>query len=346
MNKLFIILTVFLTLSLSANEVSLFDGKTLKGWRPVKAQNLKYWSVVDGVITASNGNEKMPTNTYIATDKNYQNFIFKCKFRLSGDHKTGLINSGIQYRSIMKKTKVPGDHHIVGYQADIGKGYWGDIYDEHRRGLLKKANTKELFKNFKEDAWNDYVIHCEGSRHRLYINGKLTVDYIEANKNVEDFGVIALQLHSGGVAKMEYKDITIKELPSSHMSLPLSLTAAVAKINGKGLRYQKNLDWIVSWNKINDFLEWPVPAGMTPGKYKVTLNYACDTNRQGSDCVLFTQSQKIPFKTQSKHKKWQLGTYSIGVIDLKAGDKSFRLKCNKLKADWCMDFSSIEFEKL
>lgn len=346
MKSIFLSAFAFTILTASAETVSLFDGKTLKGWKPVKAANAKYWSVVDGVITASNGDQKMPTNTYIATEKNYQNFIFKCKFRLSGDHKTGLINSGIQYRSIMKKTKQLGAHRITGYQADIGKGYWGDIYDEHRRGKLVKGNTKELFKNFKEDTWNDYEIRCEGNRHRLYINGHLTVDWNEPNSNIEDYGVIALQLHSGGVAKMEYKDITIEELPASPMVLPLKLTAADAKINGRGLKYEPKLGWIVSWNKTQDFLEWSVPANMKPGKYRVTINYACDTNRQGSACVFASQSQNLPFTTKGKNKKWQLGSHVLGELDLKASDSRFRLKCNKLKADWCIDFDSVEFEKL
>jgi len=98
--------------------VTLFDGKTLNGWKTVNPALAKYWSVVDGVITCSSGDKKMPTNTYLATTKEYQDFEFTCEFRLSGDQATGLINSGIQYRSIIKKK-------IIGYQADIGKGLLG-----------------------------------------------------------------------------------------------------------------------------------------------------------------------------------------------------------------------------
>lgn len=191
----------------SANKiVKLFDGKTLDGWKAVVPANAKYWSVVDGVITVSNGEEKMPTNTYIATEETYEDFMFICKFRLTGDHASGFINSGIQYRSILE----PG--RIVGYQADIGKGYWGDIHDEHRRNNLMKGDTKELFKDFKEDEWGTYKIVCKGDSHKLYINDHLVADYTEKEAAIPKKGVIALQLHSGGVAKMEYKDIYIKEL--------------------------------------------------------------------------------------------------------------------------------------
>mgnify|MGYP000197510015 CR=1 FL=1 len=187
--------------------VKLFDGKTLDGWKTVVPANAKYWSVVDGVITASNGSEKMPTNTYIATEKSYEDFQFICKFRLTGDHASGFINSGIQYRSLLEHGR------IVGYQADIGRKYWGDIHDEHRRNNLMKGDLKALFEDdFKEDEWGTYKIVCKGDSHKLYINDHLVADYTEKDTNIPKKGVIALQIHSGGVAKMEYKDIYIQEL--------------------------------------------------------------------------------------------------------------------------------------
>ncbi len=192
--------------------VELFDHKTLKGWKTVNPNFAKYWSVVDGVITVSNGKEKMPTNTYLATEKDYEDFEFTCKFRLTGDHATGFINSGVQYRSNIHTAegKAP---KIVGYQADLGKGYWGNIYDEHRRGHLVKANLTEVLKQgFKEEAWGTYKIVCQGDHHQVYINGLLVADYTEKDAKMPKKGVIALQLHSGGVAKMEYKDIFVKEL--------------------------------------------------------------------------------------------------------------------------------------
>ena len=187
--------------------IKLFDGKTFDGWKTVTPANIKYWSIENGVLTADNDGKKIPVNTYLATKKSYKNFIFKCKFRLSGDHESGLINAGIQYRSTIK------GHKIIGYQADIGKGYWGNIWDEHRRGLLAKGNTAEVFKSFKEDDWGTYTIACKDNRHKLYINGILVAEYTEKDTNISNRGVFALQVHSGGAAKAEYKNVTIQELP-------------------------------------------------------------------------------------------------------------------------------------
>ena len=165
------------------------------------------WSVIDGVITCGDGKHKIPQNTYLCTEKEYENFEFRCLFRLSGDHKSGFINAGIQYRSTIH------GHKIIGYQADIGKGYWGNIWDEHRRGELAKGNTTELFKTFKEGDWASYKIVCKDNDHKLYINNLLVATYTEKQTDIPNKGVIALQVHSGGVAKAEYKEVTIIELP-------------------------------------------------------------------------------------------------------------------------------------
>lgn len=194
--------------------ISLFDGKTLEGWKVVNPKNAKFWSVVDGTIVASSGDQKMPINTYLASSQDFEDFEFTCEFRLSGDQSTGLINSGIQYRSYMGKKGKSPKLRLTGYQADIGKGWWGGIYDEHRRGKLVKGDSSKLFADgtFKDDAWHRYKIVCKGNQHRLFINGILTAEYTEKNEKIPAKGFIALQLHKGGVCKIEYKNIQLKKL--------------------------------------------------------------------------------------------------------------------------------------
>lgn len=208
------ILTLFTTVALictahaqePAKAEPLFNGKDLSGWKTVNPDFMKLWFVVDGVITSGNLTDNIPANTYLATVKEYANFEFRCLFRIQGDHATGLINSGIQYRSIIK------DNKIFGYQADIGKGYWGDIYDEHRRAKLIGGDLSTLTHVLKEDGWNSYIIRCQGKRHQLYINGVLTTDYLEKDPAIPSKGHIAVQIHGGGKAKVEFRDLTITEL--------------------------------------------------------------------------------------------------------------------------------------
>ncbi len=193
--------------------VSLFDGETLQGWKALNERNAKYWSVKDGIIEASNGDERLPENIYLASEKEYGDFEFSCKFRLNGDPKNGFINGGIQYRSPIIKHPNEDLMLSVGYQADIGDKYWGNIYDENRRALLCRGDRETLYsKGFDHYGWHTYKIVCKGNRHQLYIDDVLVSDFLELNKSIPAKGPFALQLHCGGTAKFQICNIFIKEL--------------------------------------------------------------------------------------------------------------------------------------
>ena len=178
----------------------------MESWRTINEDEKKYWSITDSTLIGGDGIQTIPINTYLYTKDSYGDFEFRCLFRITGDHDTGLINSGIQYRSTIE------NGNIIGYQADIGKGYWGDIYDEHRRGKLVGGDLGTLKHTLNEEGWNSYIIRCIGNRHQLYINGVKTAEYFEMDPNIPSKGVIGIQLHSGGNAKVEFKHITIQQL--------------------------------------------------------------------------------------------------------------------------------------
>lgn len=188
------------------NTISIFNGISLEGWNvhPVSTKDL--WKVESGLIIGGDGTSKIPENTYLYTEEVYEDFELRCLFRLTGDEATGLINSGIQYRSAVV------NNNMVGYQADIGNGYWGDIYDEHRRGKLVGGDLSTLKHILSESGWNSYTIRCKGNLHEIFINGVKTAEYEEKDPNVPKSGLIGLQLHSGGNAKIEFRDLTITRL--------------------------------------------------------------------------------------------------------------------------------------
>lgn len=187
-------------------EISLFDGKTLTGWKVTNPADKNLWKVADSAITGGDGMQKIKSNSYLQTEQEFEDFEFRCLFRLSGDPREGMINSGIQYRS-----KVI-DNNMVGYQADIGDGYWGDIYDEHRRGKLVGGDLSVLKRLLRKDGWNSYIIRVKGNQHTLYINGVKTCDYTEKDPSVPAKGIIAIQLHSGGAAIIQFRDVIIQAL--------------------------------------------------------------------------------------------------------------------------------------
>jgi hypothetical protein len=181
----------------------LFDGKTLTGW---KGDIKNTWRVEEGAIVGGSLDKVVPRNEFLCTIRSYGDFELKVKFKLLGDRKQA--NAGIQIRT----KRIPKHNEVSGYQADVGQHYWGALYDESRRNrILAQPDKKDIEKLIKHSNWNDYVIRCEGARIRLWLNGTLTVDYMEQDAKIEGTGIICLQIHGGAKAKVYYKDLTLDE---------------------------------------------------------------------------------------------------------------------------------------
>jgi hypothetical protein len=182
----------------------LFDGKSLDGWEGDE----KVWRVADGAIVGGSmqGNKQ---NEFLATKKSYKDFVLKLEWKLVGTE--GFVNSGVQIRS--RRIDKPANE-MKGYQADIGKGYTGCLYDESRRNkMLIKADPELIAKLEKPGEWNHYEIRCEGPRVVLKVNGTQTIDYTEEDKSLEQEGLIGLQIHGGNKAEVSFRNITIEPLP-------------------------------------------------------------------------------------------------------------------------------------
>ncbi len=209
MSSLLLRAAAFLTLVAVASAApnSLFDGSTLAGWEG----DMKWWRVADGALTGGSTTEKIPHNFFLATSRSFQNFDLRLKLKLAGDPKTGLINSGVQIRSL----RVPADTEMSGYQVDAGDKWWGKLYDESRRNKVIAAPLDEAAVNAAILAgdWQDYRILAEGPRIRSWINGVPALDYTETDPTIALDGKIALQIHSGGVALVQVKDVLLEELP-------------------------------------------------------------------------------------------------------------------------------------
>tara|TARA_B100000427_G_C15373217_1_gene535336 strand:+ start:13 stop:690 length:678 start_codon:yes stop_codon:yes gene_type:complete len=184
-------------------EIALFDGKTFQGWEG----NLKIFRIEKKAIVGGTLNEKIAHNEFLCTKKIYKNFILRLEVKLLGGAKA---NAGIQIRT----KRIPNHHEVIGYQADMGKGWWGSLYDEsRRRRVLSKADPTVIQKILKPNNWNRYEIRCEGNRIRLYINGTQTIDYTEADPKIPLEGVIALQIHGGPPSEAWYRNIRLTPLP-------------------------------------------------------------------------------------------------------------------------------------
>jgi len=200
-----IILMLFTSVASNADDTKspwtpLFDGRSFAGWNG----NLDWFRVEDAAVVAGTLERPIPRNEFLATDKEYGDFELRLQFKLLGKQ----TNAGVQIRS----RRIPGDHEMIGYQADLGQQWWGCLYDEsRRRRVLARPDAKQLDAVLRRNDWNEYRIRCQGRRVQLWINDYQTVDYTEPDKSIEQRGSIALQIHGGRPGEAWYKEITIRE---------------------------------------------------------------------------------------------------------------------------------------
>ena len=167
---------VLLLLAHQSAPVSLFDGATLNGWEG----DAKVWRVTDGAIVGGSmqGN---PRNEFLTSAKSYSDFVLKLEYRLVGSE--GFVNGGVQIRSV-RIPKPPNE--MKGYQADIGAGMSGTLYDESRRNkALMKADPELIKKLEKPGEWNAYEVRCQGPKITLTLTGTQTVEFSETESGDE-----------------------------------------------------------------------------------------------------------------------------------------------------------------
>ncbi len=180
---------------------SLFDGRSLDGWEG----DAKIFRVVDGAIVGGTLEARIARNEFLCTKQDFGDFEVRLKFKLLGKG----ANAGVQFRS----RRIPNHHEVNGYQADLGDGWWGSLYDESRRNkVLVAADPAVVKQALKRDEWNDYAVRCQGPRIQIWLNGQPTVDYTEPDDKIERDGLIGLQIHGGGPSEAWYKDLRIKKL--------------------------------------------------------------------------------------------------------------------------------------
>jgi len=185
--SLLFIITSFSTFAQQERWTSLFDGKTLKGWKQLGGKAL--YEIQNGEIVGTTVKET--PNSFLTTEQEYGDFILELDLKLDD-----AMNGGVQFRSLSKPDYQEGRVHGYQMEVDPSERAWsGAIYDEGRRDWLYIPNInpagKKAFKPVGE--WNKYRIEAIGSTIRTWINGVPTANLID---DMTAKGFIALQVHS------------------------------------------------------------------------------------------------------------------------------------------------------
>ena len=176
----------------------IFDGRTLAGWEGSD----EYFRVREDFIVGGRQDAPTPRNEFLCRREEVGDFDLRLSFYVQEG-----VNSGVQFRS----QRIPGSHETIGYQADLGEGYWGALYDESRRNrVLAGPEGSVIEEALDREGWNRYRILAEGPRIRLWINGRQTVDYVETDDSVARRGRICLQIHSGPPGEARFMDLRMR----------------------------------------------------------------------------------------------------------------------------------------
>jgi len=183
--------------------VSLFDGKTLDGWKGATGG----YSAEDGLLICGHGG-----NLY--TNKEYANFTFRFEFKLppGGNNGVGIRTPGkgdAAYAGMEIQILDDGHERYKGirpYQAH------GSIYGvaPAKRGFLKPAGE-----------WNSEEIMADGSHIKVTLNGEVIVDadLSKIDKTMDGRSHPGLHNEKGYIgflghgARIEFRNLRIKELP-------------------------------------------------------------------------------------------------------------------------------------
>ena len=199
--------------ALAADRVPLFDGKSFTGW---EGNTGIVWRIEEGAFTAGTLDKKQEKNDFLATKKEFGDFDLRLKWKLEGTE--GFVNGGVQFRS----KRIPNHHEVSGFQADLGAGLDGALYDESRRNKILARPSMEVLEKARKPLgeWNDYRIRAQGQRIQIWLNGLETVDYTETDESIAQKGIVAIQIHGNATSIVRYKDIAIEELIQASPTSP------------------------------------------------------------------------------------------------------------------------------
>jgi hypothetical protein len=209
-----ILLSAFFCMALAARAepgfISLFDGRTLNGWRETHKTPGPSYYVTNGVIAS-------PTNAAndLITDGVFADYILRLDFKLTPGANNGVgirvpfETNDLTYSGNEVQILDDGDAQYA--RLDPGQ-YCGSLYKifAARRGALNRVGE-----------WNHYEITAIGRRIKVALNGQTIVDGSlndVTNREIlrghpgmlRESGHIALLGHW---AHVEFRNIYVKELP-------------------------------------------------------------------------------------------------------------------------------------
>ena len=180
--------------SASAVSTSLFNGKDLAGWKiPSGNEKVGWYQAKQGILELRSGPKKK--GSVLWTKKNYKDFEVDLEFRFVD----GTIDSGIHLRN--------SDQIQIGISGSLKRDMTCSPYIPGKGYPVEASDVAKLL-NAKD--WNKVKIRAVGPKYTTWLQGKEVMNY--ESGSAKDEGPIGIQLHGNRNMKIDFRNLTIKEL--------------------------------------------------------------------------------------------------------------------------------------
>lgn len=160
-----------------------------------------FWQLNDNLLHGAMGYQK--EHHYSYTKKAYTDFELNVMIKMVGDENA---NSGVCIR-----INPTSWDNAPGYQVDMGKGYWGSLWEERRANMVQKFPDALVPKVVKFNDWNHYYIVARGHHIQAWLNGVKTIDMVhDAGFSTGNIGFQLDHMHNPTV--VEVKALYVREL--------------------------------------------------------------------------------------------------------------------------------------
>jgi len=167
--------------------ITMFDGKTLDGWKA--NENPENWTVEDGMIV---GRGERSHLFYI--DREFTDVEFKADIWLAKGS-----NSGMYFRTAM------GPGWPDGYEAQVNNSHGDPVRTGSLYNMVKI--TEQLV---PDETWWTQSVTIKGNHIVIKVNDKVVVDFVD-EANTRQKGYLALQQHDPG-SEVHYRNLMARPL--------------------------------------------------------------------------------------------------------------------------------------
>ena len=179
---------------ISKESSDLLGKHGLKGWKVPKGNEASKWyQATNNILEVRSGPKKK--GSVLWTKKQYQDFEVSLEFRFID----GIIDSGIHLRN--------SDQIQIGISGSLKRDMTCSPYIPGKGYPVEAKNIKKLL---KPKDWNQMRIRAVGQNYTVWLQEEEVMKY--KSSSAKEKGPIGIQLHGSRNMKIDFQDISVKEL--------------------------------------------------------------------------------------------------------------------------------------